>query len=108
MMKETLTSLRGRARPAALFVLAALLLLVAVAANGRWSEQRTQRAARTAVSAQLKTLQADLLQAFDSTNQQIAMASHLLGWMEKTEDASSAELIAALSQLRQPHSVSNS
>lgn len=87
----------------AIFGVAVALLVGAMITNGELRTLRAQQAARDAVAAELASTHGAIMVALDSTEQQLAMLRHLLGWLEETEDASSTGLIESLSRLRTRH-----
>jgi hypothetical protein len=80
-----------------------VLLAGAVATRNQWNgKQAQQRDAVIALASDLNNVHALIGAARDSTDQHIALAQHLIGWMEQKEDASSTALVQALTALQRP------
>lgn len=96
---------RGRrvAVRGAILGIAIAMVVAAMVTNEELRNLRARQRARDAVASELAGLRSAIAAALDSTDQQLGMAQHLLGWLEETEDASSTGLVESLSRLRRRH-----
>lgn len=76
------------------------LVVAAMFTNGELRQLRARQDAHRDVSHALSQTHEAILAALDSTDQRVGTAQYLLGWFERTEEASSTGLIESLSLLR--------
>jgi hypothetical protein len=95
-------SLQRFSRPASRSILiagVAVLLLGAVSRQG-WVARARHRAVIEQVTTDLRRAQLNLKQGLDSTTLQINTLTHLIAWLDKSDDVGSADAVSGLSNLR--------